>query len=133
MRKLEMRFDDVYVSQVKRDESNSDEVITKMIVVSIQYVGELMKLRPQRSFVLQEYKQTLVAYNMQIKLGTFVKEDDYPVILDVMTKIHRTGKEISRQMKQQFGVDPGFDDLETSIKKGEVFDAVKVMNDLRWV
>ena len=133
MRKLENRFDDIYISQVKRDESNSDEVILKMVVVSIYYVRELMKLRPQRAFTLQKYSYTLMQYRESIEDGSFVKDDEYSTILDIMTKIHRTGKEISTQMKQQFGVDPGFDDLETSIKKFEVFDAAKVMNDLRWV
>ena len=133
MRKLENRFDDIYVSQVKRDESNSDEVILKMVDTSIRYVRQLIILRPQRAYMLEKYRQTLLDFEAKIELGTFVKDDDYPVILDVLSKVHRTGKEISTQMKQQFGVDPGFDDLETTIKNDEVFSAVKVMNELRWV
>lgn len=93
------------------------------------YGYELMEIRPQRSHRIVRMISRLDEAIQQIYDGN--KDEIYMGLLEDISDIHRTGKDMKRQMTQQYGERPNFHDLDEVILSGERIDLESVFNLMR--
>lgn len=128
MKAIEYVIDEMVID--KTGERTDVEIVKDFIVLSISYVEGLIELRPLRALKLMRVKDKLEKYNKQIEvdgLGHYLYWD----VIETLSNVHRTGKEIKRQMKQQFGETPDYLDLSESLWKEEKIDAKYTLNKLK--
>lgn len=131
MRALEWTYDKIFHDKLNKEEDNWREVLAQMCNTTELYLGQLVQMRPQRAFKLGKTRSRIERYRNKLTRREFDKDLDYSELIEEIANVHRTGKEIKRQMKQQFQADPQFADLDEVILNNSEIDGRMVMTQLR--
>ena len=131
MRALEWTYDKIFHDKLNKEEDNWRYVLAQICNTTELYLGQLVQMRPQRAFKLGNTRTRFERYRNKLTRREFDRDLDYSQLIEEIANVHRTGKEIKRQMKQQFQVDPQFADLDEVILNNSEIDGRIVMNQLR--
>lgn len=124
MKSLEEVYNDIYYKL-------SDKELVEEINDLQNYIKQLITIRPQRAYKLMNEIEKFQVVKVAIDGGNISKEH-YERMVELTAELHRTSKIVKRQMKQQFGKEPNYPDVDEVVGECKVvLDFSNVINEMR--